>query len=72
MVLIKDVVSDITDEKRLAEAFKVFDGDNNGYIDVDELGKMRNHIWYLKTLKSTLRRCYEQDGSESECQSNKG
>ena len=31
-------MSDITDDKRLTEAFKVFDEDNNGYIDVDELG----------------------------------
>jgi len=44
LCLMRDVVSDVHDERRLQEAFSMFDADGNGYIDVNELstimGKM--------------------------------
>ena len=38
----KEVVSDVNDDARIKEAFSLFDKDNNGHIDVEELGK--NHV----------------------------
>ena len=39
MSLMKEVVSDVNDDARIKEAFSLFDKDNNGHIDVEELGK---------------------------------
>ena len=33
----KDVVTDVQNEDRLREAFKIFDKNNNGLIELDEL-----------------------------------
>ena len=40
----KDVVTDVQNEDRLREAFKIFDKNNNGLIELDE----------LKTIMSAL------------------
>ena len=34
----KDVVSDVNDDARIQEAFSLFDKDNSGEIELDELG----------------------------------
>lgn len=34
----KDVVSDVNDDARIKEAFSIFDKDNSGEIEVEELG----------------------------------
>ena len=36
----KDVVSDVNDDARIQEAFSIFDKDNNGEIEIEELGKI--------------------------------
>ena len=34
----KDVVSDVNDDTRIKEAFSLFDKNNNGEIEIEELG----------------------------------
>ena len=37
----KDVVSDVNDDARIQEAFSLFDKDNSGEIELDELGNFK-------------------------------
>ena len=37
----KDVVSDVNDDARIKEAFSIFDKDNSGEIEVEELGNQK-------------------------------
>ena len=37
----KDVVSDVNDDARIQEAFSIFDKDNNGEIEIEELGNYK-------------------------------
>merc|ERR1712032_188022 len=42
--LMKDVLVDTKDDRRLTEAFGIFDQDGNGFIDIDELGHIMNKL----------------------------
>eukprot|EP00091_Calanus_sinicus_P002782 TRINITY_DN12890_c0_g1_i1.p1 TRINITY_DN12890_c0_g1~~TRINITY_DN12890_c0_g1_i1.p1 ORF type:complete len:156 (-),score=47.93 TRINITY_DN12890_c0_g1_i1:54-521(-) len=44
LCLMKEVVSDVHDEKRLRETFSMFDADNNGFIDIDELSTIMEKL----------------------------
>jgi len=44
VALMRETITDIHDEKRLQEAFSIFDSDGNGEIDIDELDTMMKKL----------------------------
>merc|ERR1711936_883765 len=44
VALMRETITDIHDEKRLKEAFSIFDSDGNGEIDIDELDTMMKKL----------------------------
>jgi len=44
VALMRETITDIHDEKRLKEAFTIFDSDGNGEIDIGELGTMMKKL----------------------------
>merc|ERR1712037_177418 len=44
VALMRETITDIHDEKRLQEAFTIFDSDGNGEIDIAELGTMMRRL----------------------------
>merc|ERR1719400_2813368 len=44
VALMRETITDIHDEKRLKEAFTIFDSDGNGEIDIGELDKMMKKL----------------------------
>ena len=64
----KDVVSDVNDDARIQEAFSLFDKDNSGEIELDELGifnlQKREYFLEINFSSDTI---MKQLGEELKC-----
>ena len=67
----KDVVSDVNDDARIQEAFSLFDKDNSGEIELNELGNSYLREFILKLI-SPLRYGNEKTRRGVELCSNNG